>query len=504
MSLAAIKECIAALDGLQIRAANRGHLSPYWGLFEPVVGKLEPRVAERIADVVTLFHPGDRPRPEKTVLTLGSADQFEIGGRHVRAIKLKGISPRLLAVGRGEVRHIRLLGRGDIPTLVPYLNPAGEERFVTFDVGEPYCAKKFRSVLNETVIVAEAWRRGCAVAVPLGLGIYEDPALFFKGEPVGFSIWGVEHPEDERFDEQWRARFKADCAGIAHAADAQTRAVILLDSVRWTRRRLSGLLREARRYHAAGFVHHELQFDNHAYCGESLSVLDWEEAAHCTQLSRAQFLESVLIDLYKLVCYCGVLEREYGSAIERHALAREHLDRELLHTNWFIHYFESPGSAIAAKLAALLPMDIRDGAARGAFRSAVYPLIESLYAGLAFGPGLDWVQVARPFEDGFSAAAPRWRPEASTTFDPRLFVKKGNRAPGSDALVQPSAEIADAEKAIHTGCFADAVDIYARLLEADDGDGMHRQYISHNLAALCLALRRDAEAERYFQMAYAD
>ena len=42
-----------------------------------------------------------------------------------------------------------------------------------FDVGEPYRAKRFRSVINEVVLTQYALLRGRAVMVPIGMGISE-------------------------------------------------------------------------------------------------------------------------------------------------------------------------------------------------------------------------------------------------------------------------------------------------------------------------------------------
>jgi hypothetical protein len=498
MRPAEVEDCVRGLPGLQLQAAApESIVQPHWGLFAETLDALAPPLRERIRAVVNLADPGDLPGPEKTIVRLAPEHYVRLGERTVRAIKLKGIGSRLAEIKRGSARHLRLLGRGDIPILVPYLTPAGEEKTVPFDVGEPYGAKRFRSALNEIVMARIAARQGCAVPAALGVGVYRDAELLFKGEPAGFSIWGVGHPEDERFDAQWRERFARDCEHLAKpGAGARD---VLGASLEWTCARMARLLAEARRYHSAGLVHHEPQFDNHAFFGESLSVVDWEEAAHCSRLSRVQFLESVLIDLYKLVCYCCAFEDEYAALLAR---AGE-IEARPMACNWFAAYFDTLDAVGSAALESLLPMRLHEYRKRGAFREVALPLIDASCSDLRFGDGVDWEDVARPFQDGFSAGAPRWQPEASTAFDLKLFVRKGARGvPGNERDVHPSDAIREAEQAVYQGRFAAAVGGYRRILEAGPVQASHRQYLCHNLAALCLALRRDADALTYFKTAY--
>lgn len=503
MSLVQLEATIRDLPGLTLEDPQPDRsVSPYWGRFG--CDLTAPTLA-RIRDVIHLRDEGDLPRPEKTLIRLGRRDQVAAQRRRIRAIKLKGISPQIGKVKRGERRHIRLLGRGDIPILVPYLTPQGAERLVSYDVGEPYGAKRARSVLNEVTITRAAQAAGCATLLPIGVGLYEDRDLRFKGEPIGFSILGVEHPEDERFDQTWRTHFE-QCRGCLQAlggggSDAARR--VIEDSFGWTIEHLAALLRQARRFHAAGFVHHELQLDNHAFYRDSPSVLDWEEAAHASQLTRAQFMESALIDLFKLVCYCSVLEEEYQSLGPPPAHGEHSAQTRPFPHNWFRYYFEGIDPEVERALAGLLPMSLSDRAGRRPFRDAVLPLLQELYSGLSFGDGIDWGDVARPFEPGFSAQAPRYEPAASTTFDPRLFVRKGARGiPGSGEARPPNDAIRDAETTLHEGRFEEALALYTAL--ARDTPAAHplRIYLCHNVASLCLALRKDDEGQAYFEQVY--
>lgn len=481
MSMRDIAARFEQLSGLQVESTPaRTDVTPHWGMFETATA-LPPETLARIRAAVYLEDHGDIARPEKTIIRLPSASGTIINGRCIRAVKLKGISSRLRTIKAGAARHIRLLGRGDIPLLVPYLSRAGTVEEIPFEVGEPYGAKRFRSVITEVAITRYAASRGCAVLAPIACGFYTDSDLQFKGEPAAFSIWGVPHSEDERFDAEWRTQF----------LHARERPETLEASLRWTRGRLERLLAQARGYHAAGLVHHEPQFDNHACAEDVLIVMDWEEAAHCSQLTRAQFMESVLIDLYKLICYCCAYEQEYATRMTQPPHP------------WFEYYFEGLQGSEAAGLRSLLPLRLSEPRKRGPFREAVLPLIEQRCRHLRFGPGVDWAEVARPFEHGYGSDAPLWRPHASTTFDPKLHVRKGARGlPGGDKLTHPSTGIQAAEQCLYDGRFGDACEHYGHLLACEPDRGPRQHYLLHNLASLCLALHRDEEARGYFERAY--
>ncbi len=477
-------------------------VSPLWGYLR---SDLPAAVRRRISDVIHLRNEGDVVKPEKTLIRLTKDEQICSGGRCYRTIKLKGISRQLQRIKHRERRHIRLLGRGDIPCLVPYLDVAGEERFVAFDVGEPYGAKRLRSVINEVSITLVARAAGCATLLPLGAGFFADPDLEFKGEPAAFSIWGVEHPDDERFDQSWRelfSRCRPDPREAETSNEAATRRLIGA-SIDWTRRHLHSILLQARRFHAAGLVHHELQFDNHAFYGDSLSVLDWEEAALAGHLTRAQFMESVLIDLFKLVCFCCAYEREFSALCEQFDCGDLAEPGRGPDSNWLEIYFDSRDPATIQSFAELLPMGLRDVSRRGAFRAAALPRIQALYHGLSFGSGIDWNEEARPFLSGFGAASPAWQPHASTTFDMRLFKRKGNRgvATGADEMPDDPA-LHSAETAVHEGRFEDALQSYRALANAATTDHPLHDHFCHNAASLCFALRHDDEAAEFYRRAY--
>lgn len=503
MTPAQIAECLDGCPELRVQPPYpSSSVTPYWGLFSESAAALPAQVRERIARAVNLLDFGDIERAEKTILRLSPDDVIAFGDRTVRAIKLKGISPRLSAIKAGEARHVRLPGRGDIPILVPYLTPAGTVREVPYDVGEPYGAKRFRSVATEIAITRIAAQHGCRVLVPLGFGIYRDADLRFKGEPAAFSIWALEHSDDERFDAQWRQRFARETGELQHLAErdpVECRRRFRL-AFEWVRDRLEAILAAAARYHRAGLVHHEPQFDNHGCYGETPTVMDWEEAAHCSQLTRPQFAESALIDVFKLICYCCAYEQEYVDLARRIGIGRE--PGQARH-NWFAACFGALNPATTARLAALLPLRLGDVPGRIAFREAVLPLVEERCNDLAFGSGIDWDDVARPFSPGFSADAPTWQPGASTTFDLRLYVRKGARGlPGSDRIVHPSEPIREAEEALYEGRFSEARDRYERILAQEPAAGPHRPYLNHNLASLCFALREDAAAKAWFDQAY--
>ena len=209
--------------------------------------------------------------------------------------------------------------------------------------------------------------------------------------------------------------------------------------------------------------------------------------------------------MFKLICYCCAYEREYAGLAGRIGLERPGAGGEpgLLPHNWFGAYFGTLDPGTRARLGALLPLRLGIAQGRRAFREAVLPLIEEGYGGLAFGDGIDWDEVARPFGCGFSAAAPAWQAGASTSFDLRLYVRMGARGlPGGDSHVHPSAPIREAEEALYDGRFTEARDRYQRILAQAGAASPHLSYLYHNLASLCFALREDAAAKTWFDLAY--
>ena len=171
--------------------------------------------------------------------------------------------------------------------------------------------------------------------------------------------------------------------------------------------------------------------------------------------------------------------------------------------NWFTAYFSRLDTETTARLRALLPLRLGDVPGRVAFRGTVLPLVEDRCSDLAFGNGIDWDDAARPFSPGFSRDAPAWQPGASTTFDLRLYVRKGARGlPGSDRIVHPTEPIREAEGALYDGRFAEARDRYERIVALEPAGGPHQAYLHHNLASLCCALREDTTAKSWFDRAY--
>jgi len=115
-----------------------------------------------------------------------------------------------------------------------------------------------------------------------------------------------------------------------------------------------------------------------------------------------------------------------------------------------------------------------------------------------FGKGINWKDVARPFMPGFSDDNPIWQPEATTTFDPKLFVQKGVWPYGRKKK-HPTKAIHRAEEAIYECRFEDAIKIYESILRY--GHKRNRNfdsYIHHNLASLYFALREDRKAKTHF------
>jgi hypothetical protein len=101
---------------------------------------------------------------------------------------------------------------------------------------------------------------------------------------------------------------------------------------------------------------------------------------------------------------------------------------------------------------------------------------------------------------GFSDDNPIWQPEATTTFDPKLFVQKGEWPYGKKKK-HPTKAIHRAEEAIYEARFEDAIRIYENILRY--GHKRKRDfdsYIHHNLASLYFVLRQDKKAKTHFDL----
>jgi hypothetical protein len=152
MTLKEIRSCIRGLEGFKVQNKGSEILSPYWGFFVQIANKLPSKYLEKIRRVIYLKYFGDISKPTSVIIKLDPKDYIKVNNRWVRAIKIKGITARIAMIKKGKLRHIRLLGQGNIPFLLPYTNPDGMREDFRFDVGEPYRAKRFRSVINEIVL----------------------------------------------------------------------------------------------------------------------------------------------------------------------------------------------------------------------------------------------------------------------------------------------------------------------------------------------------------------
>jgi hypothetical protein len=506
MTLEEIKSCIRGLKGFKLQKKNAGIVSPYWGFFVQIENKLPSKYLEEIRRVIYLEHFGDIPKLTSVIIKLEPKGYFKVNSRWVRAVKIKGITDRILRIKRGEIRHIRLLGDGNIPLLLPDTNPDGTTENFRFDVGEPYRAKRFRSVINEVVLSRYALSQGRAVMVPIGMGIYEDGELLYKGEPIAFSIWGVEHPDDSRYGDQLDARFFDMLDEIEVATSKEEMWKAFQEALSWMRRHHAQIIREMRKIHDIGLVHYEVHFNNTIFFDNSLTIADWEEAAHRYKLARCQFLDSIAIDLVRLIEHCCGEERVYRQYYNRLSWLAAESGIEIPDfqtVNYFMYYFHENevNKDDREKLQSLQEKLLTECKERAdLIERLVGKLILTVFDRGHFGKGINWKDVARPFMPGFSDDNPIWQPEATTTFDPKLFVQKGEWPHGKKKK-HPTNTIRRAEEAIYEGRFADAIKIYENILRY--GHKRNRDfdsYIHHNLASLYLVLRQDKKAKTHFDL----
>ncbi len=500
-----IKSCIRSLKKFKIQYINRGTVSPYWGLFIQAANKLPDKYLDKIRGVVRLKHFGDIQKPTSVIIKLAPKDYIKVNNRWIRSIKIKGITSRIEMIRKGELRHIRFLGQGNIPFLLPYTNPDGTREDIRFDVGEPYRAKRFRSVLNEVVLTQYAFSQGLAVMVPIGMGIYEDDELLYKAEPIAFSIWGVEHPEDLRLADELDARFSRMLDEIELAASEKNRWKAFEKALLWTQQHHAQIIAEMRKNHNVGLVHHEVHFNNIIFLENSLTIADWEEAAYRQHLTQYQFLDSAVIDLVRLIKNCCSEERVYRHYYKRlRRLAAKSGIRipAIQPVNYFMYYFHNDevNQDDREKLQSLQEKLLtKSNEKTYLIKRFVEKHIQTVFGKERFGKGINWKDVARPFMPGFSDDNPVWHPEATTTFDPKLFVQKGGW-PYSRKKRHPTKAIRRAEEAIYEGRFEDAIKFYENILRYDHKHNRRLDcYIHHNLASLCLGLRKDKKAHTYYQ-----
>jgi len=505
MTMQDIRSCVKGLRDFKIQDTVSETVSPYWGLFIQTANQIPHKYLERIRRVVYLKYGGDIAKPTSVILQLDPGDYLKISDRWIRAVKIKGITDRIMSIKNHKFRHIRFLGQGNIPFLLPCTNPDGTREDFRFDVGEPYRAKRFRGVINEVVLSQYALWQGRAVMVPIGMGIYADDELFYKGEPIGFSIWGVEHPDDTRSGDALDDRYYQMLDELDVAASKEEMWKAFHEALSWMRQHHARIIAEMRQCHDMGLVHHEVHFNNTLLYDDSLTIADWEEAAHRHHLSRHQFLDSIMIDLIRLIEHCCSEEAIYRPHYYRLCgLATKSEGETPLFptTNYFMHYFheDEVNEGDRENLLALQEILLTEWQEKdNLIESLAGKLVSDLFDKGSFGTGIDWKDVARPFMPGFSDDHPVWQPQATTTFDPKLFVQKG-QWPYGKKKKHPTQGIRRAEEAIYEGRFEDAVKIYENILRY--GHKRNRDLdscISHNLASLHFVLCQDQKAKTYFK-----
>ena len=514
ITLKKIKSCIRSLKGFKVQNERAGIVSPYWGLFVHVEDKLPRKYLDKIRRIIYLKNFGDISKLTSVIIKLDAKDYFKVNSRWLRSIKIKGITDRILRIKKGEIRHIRVLGGGNIPYLIPNTNPDGTTEDFRYDAGEPYRAKRFRSVINEVVLSQYALSQGRAVMLPIGMGIYQNQELLYKGEPIAFSIWGVEHPDDSRFADELDARFyrMLDEMGVATSIEEMCKA--LQKALLWMRRRHAQIIAEMRRNHDIGLVHYEVHFNNVLFFGNSLTIADWEEAAHHSNLSRCQFFDGVVADLVRLIEHCCSEEQVYQQHYNRLSrlaaesggtpLCRNPAEIPDFHTvNYFMYYFHQNevSQDEREELQSLQEKLLTECEEKtDLIERLVGKLILTVFDSGRFGKGINWKDIARPFMPGFSDDNPIWQGKATTAFDPKLFVQKG-QWPYGKKKKHPTTAIRRAEEAIYQGRFEDAIRIYENILRY--GHKRNRdfdRYIHHNLASLYFVFRQDKEAKTHFDL----
>lgn len=506
MTLKEIRSCIGGLEGFKVQNKGPETLSPYWGLFVEAANRLSSKYLEKIRRVIYLKYFGDISKPTSVIIKLGPKDHIKMNNRRVRAIKIKGVTDRIRMIKKGKLRHIRFLGQGNIPFLLPYTNPDGTREDFKFDVGEPYRAKRFRSVLNEVVLTQYAFSKGRAVMVPIGMGIYEDEELLYKGEPIAFSIWGVEPPDDSRSGDELDARYSRMLDEIEVASSKKEVWNMFQEALSWMRQHHGQIIAEMRKNHDIGLVHHEVNFNNTLFFDNSLTIVDWEEGAHRCNLTRPQFLDSIVVDIVRLIENCCSEESIYRQYYNRLSwLATESgMEIPVFQTvNYFMYYFHENevNQDDRKKLQSLqekLLMEFKERA--DLIEMLVGRLILSLFDKGRFGKGINWKDVVRPFMPGFSDDNPIWQAEATTSFGPKLFVQKGVWPYGRKKK-HPTKAIRRTEEAIYEGRFEDAIRIYENILRY--GHKRNRDfdsYIHHNLASLYFLLHQDKKAKTHFDL----
>jgi len=341
--------------------------------------------------------------------------------------------------------------------------------------------------------------------VPIGIGIYEDEELLYKGEPIAFSIWGVEHPEDSRSADELDSRFFHMLDEIEVSSSEEEKWKVFQESIWWMYRHHAQIIAEMRENHNIGLVHYEVHFNNTIFFNNSLTITDWEEAAHCRNLTRCQFLDSVVIDLVRLIENCCSEERVYRQYYNRLSLFAGESGIKIppfRTVNYFMYYFhkDEVNYGDREKLQSLQEKLLTESNQKtDLIEGLIRKLVFTVFGKGRFGKGIDWKDVAQPFMAGFSDDNPIWQLKATTTFDPKLFVQEGGWPYGKKKR-HPTKAIRRAEEAIYEGRFEDAIKIYENILRYGHKRNCDfDSYIHHNLASLYLLLCQDEKAKKHFE-----
>jgi hypothetical protein len=114
------------------------------------------------------------------------------------------------------------------------------------------------------------------------------------------------------------------------------------DSLSWMYQHYARIIVEMRENHNIGLVHYEVHFNNTTFFNNSQTIVDWEEAAHHRNLTRYQFIDSVVIDIVRLIENCCNEERIYIQYYNRLSLlaAESGIQITAFQTaNYFMYYF---------------------------------------------------------------------------------------------------------------------------------------------------------------------
>ena len=231
-----------------------------------------------------------------------------------------------------------------------------------------------------------------------------------------------------------------------------------------------------------------------------------EEAAHRSNLTRYQFLDSVVIDLVRLIENCCSEEMIYHQHYNEAFLFAKDSGKAIPSfptVNYFMYYFHENevSQDDRDELQYLQGKILTESQQKiDIIENLLRKIVFNLFSKGNFGKGIDWKDFAQPFMSGFSDEDPQWQPQTTTSFDPKLFVQKGVWPYGKKKR-HPTKAIHRAEEAIYEGRFQDAIKVYENIICY--GHKRNRDfdnYIHHNLASLYLVLCQDGEAKQNFEL----